>query len=200
MVIQRPKKFHSERFVKSLGSMPFRRGTHHASYQSIFHADKSFSDLPVVVSLEVHTSPPQQKIMVDIMKELWSPYLDLDIEVNDETPLPLLDTLRRRILVKVKYTAPENVANKKETAKGTNMDGESSDEEEQEEAMRKGHIIPELGCMGVYTRSYHFKSFDQPEAKLPTHIFSLSEKKLLSTHQREGSALFQHNKVSKLAV
>ncbi|KAL1297690.1 hypothetical protein AAFC00_006239 [Neodothiora populina] len=152
------------------------------------------SDLPVIVSLEVHASPPQQKIMVEIMREYWGPYLgDLDVEVTENTPLPLLESLRKRILVKVKYSAPKKGQEKKSLAVNAAVEGDSSDEEAQDEAVQQGHIIPELGNMGIYTRSYHFQSFDQPEARYPTHVFSLSEKKLLSTHKQDASALFRHN-------
>lgn len=134
--------------------------------------------------------------MVEIMKEEWGSYLVVpEKPADDETPLPTLESLRNRILIKVKYSAPETVAKKKASAKqsGGDAEGESSSEDEQAEA--KGHIIPELGCLGIYTRSYHFHNFDQPEAKVPTHVFSLSEKKLIATHKRDASALFRHNKV-----
>jgi len=130
--------------------------------------------------------------MVEIMKECWAPYLNLDVDIDDDTPLPVLETLRKQILIKVKYTAPEKTKQKHapDTAK---TEEDSSDEEE---ASNKGNIIPELGSLGIYTRSYHFKSFNQPEAKVPTHVFSLSEKKVLSTHKQQAAALFRHNKVS----
>lgn len=130
------------------------------------------------------------------MKECWAPYLNLDLEIDDDTPLPLLESLRKQILIKVKYTAPEK-ASKERTSETAKTEEDSSDEEEHDEAAHKSKIIPELGSLGLYTRSYHFKSFDQPEAKLPTHVFSLSEKKVLATHSREAAALFRHNKVSR---
>lgn len=33
------------------------------------------------------------------------------------------------------------------------------------------------------------------EAKIPTHIFSLSEKTLMEVHEEQPEALFHHNKV-----
>lgn len=135
--------------------------------------------------------------MVEIMKEVFGSYLgDLDLEVNDDTPLPTLEDLRQRILIKVKYSARKSPSKAKSTSNfsGAEIEGESSGEE-QAEADQKGKIIPELGSMGIYTRSYHFKSLEQPEAKLPTHVFSLSESKLIDTHKQDASALFRHNKV-----
>jgi len=156
------------------------------------------SDLPLIVSLEVHTCPAQQQIMVDIIRDLWAPYMvDLNALTGHEISLPTLESLRKKILIKVKYTAPEQAA-KKSTGPvvvSSNADPESGSEDEpQETAVKKSHIITALANMGVYTRGCHFKDFDQPEAKLPNHIFSLSESKIIEVHKRDHSALFRHNK------
>ena len=133
--------------------------------------------------------------MVDIMREEWGPFL-INLEVDDGSTLPTLDVLRKRILIKVKYSAPDKAAKKRaQSAKGAEVEAESSEEDDQTGASQNGHIIPALGSMGMYTRSYHFKSFDQPEAKLPCHVFSLSESKLIDTNKRDPAALFHHNKV-----
>lgn len=148
------------------------------------------SDLPVIVSLEIHTNPEQQQMMVDIMRESWGDYLvDNSADINDSTPLPSLESLRNKILIKVKHSS---ASKPKKTGHVDNVD--SSDDEGMAEAVKKGSIIPALGSMGAYTRSCHFKSFSQPEAKLPTHVFALSEKKLIDIHSKDPSALFTHNK------
>lgn len=157
------------------------------------------SDLPIIVSLEVHTCVEQQLVMVDIMKETWGPHLiDTEITGKDEIYLPRLENIRRKILIKVKYSSPTAAAKKETpiTSTSSAREHESSEEEAQIGSVKKGKIIPELGSMGIYTRSAHFKSFDQPEAKLPTHIFALSEAKLIALHKHDASALFCHNKVS----
>lgn len=53
-----------------------------------------------------------------------------------------------------------------------------------------------LSELGVYTRAYTFKAFSQPEATIPTHVFSLSENKVHDMHPdpSSGPALFEHNK------
>lgn len=157
------------------------------------------SDMPLIVSLELHTSQQQQHMMVDIMKETWGPHLVVSgVDINNETPLPTLGSLLNRILIKVKYTAPGAAAKKSGPASsGAKVDPDSSsgEEEDQFQAEQKGHIIPELGSMGIFTRSCHFESFDQPEASMPTHVFSLSENKLIAMHKHNPSALFRHNKV-----
>ncbi|KAG9943349.1 PLC-like phosphodiesterase, partial [Aureobasidium melanogenum] len=104
-----------------------------------------------------------------------------------------------KILIKVKYTAPEVAAQKTGPAVvSSNAEPESGSEDESHEAqeapVKKSHIITALASMGVYTRGCHFKDFDQPEAKLPNHVFSLSESKIIEVHKRDHSALFRHNK------
>ncbi|KEQ72781.1 PLC-like phosphodiesterase [Aureobasidium namibiae CBS 147.97] len=156
------------------------------------------SDLPVIVSLEVHTCPAQQEIMVDIIRDMWAPYLvDLNALTGHEISLPTLESLRNKILIKVKYTAPEQAVKKSTgpAVASNNAEPESgSEDDSQETAVKKSHIITALASMGVYTRGCHFKDFDQPEAKLPNHIFSLSESKINEVHKRDHSALFRHNK------
>ena len=201
MAIRRRKTFHSELSARLSSNTLSRPGSVLLGGSAKLHELTISSDLPLIVSLEVHTSPPQQQIMVEIMKEEWGAHLiDLHMKADENTPLPTLDSLRNRILIKVKYSAPGNAAKKGKKApanpSGVGMEGGSSEDEDQAEALNKGHIIPELGSLGIYTRSYHFKDFNQPEAKVPTHIFSLSETKLLDTHKRDAPALFRHNKVS----
>jgi len=129
--------------------------------------------------------------MVNIMRETWGDYLvDARVTIDETTPLPSLDSLRKKILIKVKHAAPK-------PPKASSRDGSdsSSDDEQLVEAVKKGNIIEALGSMGAYTRACHFKSFDQPEAKLPTHVFALSEKKLIDIHADDPTALLNHNKV-----
>lgn len=144
--------------------------------------------------------------MVDIIKDLWAPYLvELNAVTGHEISLPTLESLRKKILIKVKYTAPEVAAQKiGPAAASSNADPESGSEDESHEAqetpVKKSHIINALASMGVYTRGCHFKDFDQPEAKLPNHVFSLSESKIIEVHKRDHSSLFRHNKVCRPAA
>ena len=148
------------------------------------------SDLPLIVSLEVHCTHEQQDIMVEIMTDYWRQYLvPMPKDFSDQTPLPSLNEMRRKILIKVKYSPPE-------TAKPTKKEGDEKDSSEDEGQVgpaKKGKIIEALSNLGVYARSCHFKSLDQPEASIPTHVFALSEQKLLSLQDEFEQALFQHN-------
>lgn len=156
------------------------------------------TDLPLIVSLEVHCNHAQQDIMVEIMNDYWRQYLVAPSDaVTDQTPLPLLETLKNTILIKVKYVPPEKAKAKKPShMKGEgaeNVDPNSSDDESQADPVKKGKIIEALSNMGVYTRSCHFRSLDQPEASIPSHVFALSESKIGDLLEDDQRALCRHN-------
>jgi hypothetical protein len=170
------------------------------------------SEHPVIVSLEVHTGLEQQQIMVDIMQEYWKGMLvDLPTIANGvEVPLPMLKDLHKKILIKVKYSpkpppnkieptqlAPEKApekATRASTASSASSTSSVSREAASDQPEKKAKMLDALSELGVYTRSYHFSGFDQPEAKIPTHVFSLSEKSLMEVHKTTPSDLFTHNK------
>lgn len=161
------------------------------------------SDLPVIVSLEVHASPEQQEIMVEIIETIWKGHL---IPTGDPEPanLPSPDSLRTKFLVKVKYVDPKKEAakanqsahsNHRRISPSASSSSTSEDEGAPAEAKKKkSSIIPSLSALGIYTRAYHFKSLSAPEATLPLHVFSLNEKKFLEVHASSGQTLFSHNK------
>src|ERR1700712_3572588 len=71
-----------------------------------------FRDLPLIVSLEVHTSQAQQHMMVDIMDDCFKDMLCQPIESDGKEPvasLPTLQHLKKKILIKVKYSPPSKL-------------------------------------------------------------------------------------------
>ncbi|KAF1842759.1 PLC-like phosphodiesterase [Cucurbitaria berberidis CBS 394.84] len=175
------------------------------------------SSLPLIVSLEVHTCPEQQEIMVELMNEYWKGLLvdlPLDPAQNSEnTSLPTLKDLENKILVKVKRASHAKPA--PDVAKPTTLQAPapplthttsaasvassvtSSDETpegEKKPSEPKPKVIEALSNLGVYFGSYHFKGLDAPEASIPTHVFSLSEKSLMEVHETNPAGLFTHNK------
>src|SRR6202012_1121990 len=58
----------------------------------------------LIVSLEVHASLEQQEVMVEIMRETWSEYLVTLKGGAEISSLPPPESLKRRILIKVKWT------------------------------------------------------------------------------------------------
>lgn len=145
------------------------------------------TDTPLVVSLEVHCNPEQQATMVKIIKEVWSQYL-LPEPQTDVTTLPSPDELKKKILIKVKYAPPGTSPDQYESAEDDRAPADSKKQK------KPSKIIQDLSRLGVYTRGVSFKSFTQPEASMPTHIFSLSEKKFLDHHEKKNVELWEHNK------
>lgn len=175
------------------------------------------NDLPVMVSLEVHADTEQQEVMVRIMKEEWREML-LDKQLEGYDPrfrLPKLEDLRNKILVKVKKAhahvivppntmalpaiyAQDEDASGSEDDKTYRISGSTlTDSNSVPPAQSKGVKVPiceSLGSLGIYTRSQHYKSLDTREAKLPPHIFSISENRILEMHQKNHRQMFTHNK------
>lgn len=157
------------------------------------------SDLPLIVSLEVHCSQQQQEAMVRIIKEVWADFL-LPQPDDDAKFLPSPNDLRRKILVKVKYVPPNH-------HHASNADEDSADRlppdvkadpkstsTTQQKVKKASKIIQALSALGVYTKGVSFKSLSQPEATMPTHIFSLSEGGVAEVHESEAARLFEHNR------
>ncbi|KAH7328617.1 PLC-like phosphodiesterase [Stachybotrys elegans] len=178
VAVVEPRVLHGYTLTKDISF----REVCNAIKQSAFEA----TDLPLIVSLEVHCNAEQQAIMVSIMKDAWKEFL-LPQPEGDAAELPSPHQLRRKILVKVKY-APQGA---------TAVDDDSPDDDRAATPPPKktrAKIIHELSSLGIYTRGITFKSFAQPEAAMPSHIFSLSEKKFLDRLETECATLFEHNK------
>jgi hypothetical protein len=159
------------------------------------------SDLPVIVSLEVHCSPEQQEAMVHIMEQVWEGYL-LPQQEGDVDSLPAPGDLRRKILVKVKYAplekqedaSPPTEAGKPAAQPASSVSPLPSPTGAKKPPAKTSKIIQALSKLGIYTRGVSFKSLTQPEASMPTHIFSLSENGVMEVHQKSARELFNHNK------
>ena len=184
-------------------SVPFR-AVCHAIGESAFTA----TDLPLIVSLEVHANFDQQQVMVDIMKEAWKGHLvDLGPLEEGLKTLPSPESLRNKILIKVKWTPNSKTGESNDPAEQmtTNTSETSTDaspEQGQASQRKAAKILQNLSELGVYTRAYTFKQWDQPEASIPTHVFSLSEGKVHAMHSdpSHGPALFDHNRNFLLRV
>lgn len=148
------------------------------------------TDLPLIVSLEVHAGAQQQEIMVDIMKQVWDGLL-VPPPDKDAGVLPPPGDYRHKILVKVKYAPPGT-----DTAAISDEDAGPVDPAAAEKKKKKkpSKIIHALSDLGIYTRGVSFKSLTQPEATMPTHIFSLAEKTVAEIHEKEAIQLFDHNR------
>lgn len=178
--------------------------TQPVTFRSVCHAIRASAfrstDLPLIVSLEVHASLSQQEVMVQIMKDIWSGLL-VDIGCDSDIPiLPSPEMLRSKILIKVKWTPNSQTGesnNPIEQITSNSTEGNVEDDSTISSSEKKAKkVLAALSELGIYTRAYTFKSFSQPEAAIPTHVFSLSENKMHSIHPdpANGPALFKHNK------
>lgn len=143
------------------------------------------SNLPLIVSLEVHTCPEQQEIMVELMHEYWKGML-VDLPADDhqnlETmSLPTLKDLENRILVKVKRASNKKTeahpqpttlqtplpspALTKTKSTDSVVSSETSDETAENDKKPKApkpKVIDALSRLGVYFGGYHYKGLDSP--------------------------------------
>ncbi|KAI1436496.1 PLC-like phosphodiesterase [Xylaria sp. CBS 124048] len=161
--------------------------TKEVSFRDVCEAirDNAFvvSDLPIIVSLEVHCCREQQEIMVQIMQEIWAGHLLPQVSDAIKS-LPAPGDLRRKILVKVKYVPPSSSASAAiEAAQDAPVPPQK-------------HVktIQALAALGIYTQGVSFKSLTQPEATMPTHIFSLSESAVVEMYEKNAQLLFDHNR------
>ena len=134
-----------------------------ATFREICYAirDNAFvaSDLPLVISLEVHACLEQQQMMVDIMKEAWKGML-VDTQPADGK-LPSLADLKRKILIKTKglpLNGDGANAESEETLTPQNSEENSSGQQ----PPKPSKVLGALADLAVYTRAYHFSHFDQP--------------------------------------
>jgi phosphatidylinositol phospholipase C delta len=165
------------------------------------------SNLPVIVSLEVHANLEQQEVMVNIMKEEWKGYLvdEAQPTCNPEERLPRLEELLNKILIKVKKASTQQQTPQmlEARASSTNLapvpsrnDGESggSASEDERSTKKKVKICESLSNLGIYTHSEHFVSFEANSSKKPSHIFSIGEGQIMDLHEKKRDAMFEHNR------
>ncbi|KAI2617172.1 PLC-like phosphodiesterase [Hypoxylon sp. NC1633] len=165
------------------------------------------TNLPIIVSLEVHADQEQQAIMVQIMKEEWAGILvekPHDACPNDR--MPRLEELLNKILVKVKKASPcfDSAATTSALSPNMTNDDDASESEDDRPDNRPGvvngakkpkvPICESLSALAIYTHSEHFTNFESPAAKIPSHIFSISEKRILELLSSKHHELFSHNR------
>jgi phosphatidylinositol phospholipase C, delta len=150
------------------------------------------TDLPLIVSLETHAGLQQQETMVEIMKDLWGEYLVDSSTIGEKgcERLPSPESLRGKILVKVKQAGINK--NDLEMVKSNSTNDSASS---QQTGSKPSKMLPALSDLGLFTRAFSFKGWDQPEAKLPAHVFSLTDSKAhgMLSDPVHGDALFRHN-------
>lgn len=120
------------------------------------------SDLPVVVSLEVHACLEQQQTMVDIIHDAWKGLL-VELPPNaDPEKLPPLGDLKRKILIKAKAVPLKGGEAAAEEEISLQPSNEASVQGQSQEPAKPSKVLEALAKLAVYTRAYHFSHFDQP--------------------------------------
>lgn len=122
------------------------------------------SDLPIIISFEVHACLEQQQMMVDIVSEAWKGLL-VEVPPGAEADtLPSLEQLKGKILIKTKSTplphAGETV-DVPEDLESAEEPGDAAGQKSQKPA-KPPKVLEALAKLAVYTRAYHFNHFGQP--------------------------------------
>lgn len=140
-----------------------------ASFREIAYAirDSAFvtSDLPVIISFEVHANLEQQQLMVDIIHDAWKGLL---VEVPADTPkdkLPTLSQLKGKILIKTKSLPLKGTREIEEDVKDEESETEEPEDKsasQNQKPVKPVKILEALAKLAIYTRAYHFSHFDQP--------------------------------------
>ncbi|KAJ0104198.1 phosphatidylinositol-specific phospholipase C [Diaporthe amygdali] len=178
------------------------------------------TDLPLIISLENHTTGSQQEEMVKIMKDEWQGLLLEDSlpGCDPETQQPNVRDLRGKILIKGRKKAQKNVtakSNLKCEVKSIRSEAYSSISSKfsttkaheyyhttsqttsppKKQKVKGEKILDALDKLAIYTFSPGpFKSFNSRDADKPAHIFSFGEEKLKALHRTKHKDIFQHNK------
>ncbi|KAI0475946.1 PLC-like phosphodiesterase [Xylariaceae sp. FL0804] len=162
------------------------------------------TSLPVIVSLEVHTDQEQQETMVQIMKQEWAGYLvEKPTEACPSGRMPRLEELHKKILVKVKKRvagASDGTTGMASLSPNITADDDASFGSEEDRLAQlnskkpKVPICESLSSLAVYTHSEHFTTFESSAAKTASHIFSISESKILELSTSKPGEVFAHNR------
>ncbi|KAI0172522.1 PLC-like phosphodiesterase [Hypoxylon sp. FL1284] len=161
------------------------------------------TNLPIIISLEVHADQEQQEAMVSIMKEEWAGILvEKPYDTCPSGRMPRLEELLGKILIKVKKASPtlETAATMSTLSPNTTVDDDASGSEDDRPHATSGTkkpkvpICEKLSALAIYTHSEHFTNFESPAAKIPSHIFSINENTLLELIESKPFELLSHNR------
>lgn len=168
--------------------------------------ESGYRSAPILLSLENHCDSHGQMRLVQIMREVWGDRL-LSKPIRDKGTSEEHDTGRHvtlaelgsKIAVIVEYHLPDEV------------DSESSDDEDEDEQVRKDHqayreqkkkasaegIIPELAELGVYAQSVKPNNNSWFESELEDgphhHLINVSESGLLKLMPASSPQVSKHN-------
>ncbi|ODV77789.1 PLC-like phosphodiesterase, partial [Suhomyces tanzawaensis NRRL Y-17324] len=162
--------------------------------------------LPLILSLEIHCSIPNQLKLVALIKEILGDLLITVPLESDSYMLPSPNKLRNKILLKVKKNSGPFQSNENTEISTTSSTTTSFSEDNGIQVRRssfslrskaeKPKIAPELSSLGIYVQGIKFRNFSLPESKTYNHCFSLSEKSINSMLKDDSKrkAIDKHNR------
>ncbi|XP_058477186.1 1-phosphatidylinositol 4,5-bisphosphate phosphodiesterase delta-3-A-like [Solea solea] len=157
------------------------------------------SPFPLILSLENHCSIEQQVVMAQHLRSiLGDKLLTKPLRDRDSQSLPCPEDLKGKILVKGKKELTVGDGSSS-TSDFSSSDEEASKSEGKACAKRLdkktsgSKLSPELSDLVVYTRSVHFKSFEQAAKSPATEMSSFSESEALRHIKDSGMYFVRHN-------
>ncbi len=194
--------------------------TYYCGFREVAEAirDTAFeaSDLPIIISFEMHADLEQQEVMVKIMEEVWQDKLLVapDDDCDPLSQVPRLEQLRGKILIKAKrahettsqpvisISAPTTQAEyghddelAQQVAKlDKSMSTSAISAAPPHDPNSKVPIHEKLKNLAIYSRGVKFEGLDTKQAAQPNHIFSISEDDIFELDEKHHRAMFLHNK------
>lgn len=174
------------------------------------------SNLPIILSLEIHCSIAAQKIAVECLRTIFGALLVL-APITGGGKLPSPEELKNKVLVKVKKSNTQSIsvdesgnfmAASTSTTSATSTGASFSESAESfvtRSSSKSGLklrrtkaslISEELSKLGIYCQGLKFRNFSLPESKTFNHCFSLNEKAINSMLKDTGKteSLNKHNR------
>lgn len=189
-----------------------RTFTNGISLSNVLQTIKKYSfyatSLPVILSFEIHCSQEGQLQIVKLLIEVFGGALILQ-PIDHSGMLPSPNSLRNRVIVKVKKTSTSSDLGVDEKGRfvSTSTTGTSFSESNEStmgprrnslKIRRKSSnkVVSALSDLGIYCQGIKFRNFSLPESKTYNHCFSLSEKSINAMLKDEGKivSLDKHNR------
>lgn len=178
---------------------------------------------PLIISLEIKCSLESQLKCINIMKLTFGDML-IDKPINNESILPSPKDLKHKILIKVKKSkmttiiepigSSNNIHSSFSTSSTQSGDdinltvsGSSNDDMNIDtnskvlknivsKSNSKNEILPELTLLAPYFVGIKFRNFSLPESKTFNHVFSFSDRTLISLLKDSNKliSILKHNK------
>ncbi|KAM9715388.1 1-phosphatidylinositol 4,5-bisphosphate phosphodiesterase delta-3-A [Menidia menidia] len=162
------------------------------------------SPYPLILSLENHCSVEQQTVMARQLRSILGDKLLLKpLSGHDTRHLPSPEDLKWKILVKAKkeITVDECSSSSSDLSSSDEEASRTEGKPNRKKEDKRGppaqpavsKLSPELSELVVYTRSVHFKNFEDAARKPASDMSSFSESEALKLVKDSGMHFVRHN-------